>query len=175
MQKPYFYVMHFWVHACGISSCCHRDELWCFTTIFHKHLQNSTTCIPVSARLMLLTNCPICTVWGTLSVWDPESSDVCWAGCQERQTTKESESDGGGRDPNCRLEILRMLIYCMAIHIYHNVNTLLCLCVAANQKPGKRGRKSVFDEELTNTSRKSLKNYRAGWDFEICLFVHLSV
>ncbi|MEQ2264154.1 putative ATP-dependent RNA helicase ddx27, partial [Xenotaenia resolanae] len=33
---------------------------------------------------------------------------------------------------------------------------------AANRKAGSRGRKSVFDEELTNTSRKSLKHYRAG-------------
>ncbi|XP_016522847.1 putative ATP-dependent RNA helicase DDX27 isoform X1 [Poecilia formosa] len=33
---------------------------------------------------------------------------------------------------------------------------------ATNQKAASRGRKSVFDEELTNTSRKSLKNYRAG-------------
>ncbi|XP_047202755.1 probable ATP-dependent RNA helicase DDX27 isoform X2 [Girardinichthys multiradiatus] len=32
----------------------------------------------------------------------------------------------------------------------------------ANRKAGSRGRKSVFDEELTNTSRKSLKHYRAG-------------
>uniref|UniRef100_A0A3B5MFA7 RNA helicase n=1 Tax=Xiphophorus couchianus TaxID=32473 RepID=A0A3B5MFA7_9TELE len=32
-------------------------------------------------------------------------------------------------------------------------------------KGASRGRKSVFDEELTNTSRKSLKNYRAGPSF----------
>ncbi|KAM4741866.1 putative ATP-dependent RNA helicase DDX27 [Anableps anableps] len=36
---------------------------------------------------------------------------------------------------------------------------------AANQKAGSRSRKSVFDEELTNTSRKSLKHYRAGPSF----------
>uniref|UniRef100_A0A3Q2SXT1 RNA helicase n=1 Tax=Fundulus heteroclitus TaxID=8078 RepID=A0A3Q2SXT1_FUNHE len=36
---------------------------------------------------------------------------------------------------------------------------------AANQKAGSRGRKSVFDEELTNTSKKSLKQYRAGPSF----------
>ncbi|XP_027858216.1 putative ATP-dependent RNA helicase DDX27 [Xiphophorus couchianus] len=36
---------------------------------------------------------------------------------------------------------------------------------ATNQKGASRGRKSVFDEELTNTSRKSLKNYRAGPSF----------
>ncbi|XP_043979208.1 probable ATP-dependent RNA helicase DDX27 [Gambusia affinis] len=36
---------------------------------------------------------------------------------------------------------------------------------ATNQKAASRGRKSVFDEELTNTSRKSLKNYRAGPSF----------
>ncbi|KAM4583264.1 putative ATP-dependent RNA helicase DDX27 isoform 3-T3 [Fundulus diaphanus] len=36
---------------------------------------------------------------------------------------------------------------------------------AANHKAGSRGRKSVFDEELTNTSRKSLKQYRAGPSF----------
>ncbi|KAM4583263.1 putative ATP-dependent RNA helicase DDX27 isoform 2-T2 [Fundulus diaphanus] len=35
----------------------------------------------------------------------------------------------------------------------------------ANHKAGSRGRKSVFDEELTNTSRKSLKQYRAGPSF----------
>lgn len=38
----------------------------------------------------------------------------------------------------------------------------LFLFAAAKQKAGKRGKKSVFDEELTNTSRKSLKHYRAG-------------
>lgn len=36
---------------------------------------------------------------------------------------------------------------------------------AADQKAGNRGKKSVFDEELTNTSRKSLKHYRAGPSF----------
>ncbi|XP_054880658.1 LOW QUALITY PROTEIN: probable ATP-dependent RNA helicase DDX27 [Poeciliopsis prolifica] len=36
---------------------------------------------------------------------------------------------------------------------------------ATNQKGAAKGRKSVFDEELTNTSRKSLKNYRAGPSF----------
>lgn len=39
---------------------------------------------------------------------------------------------------------------------------LKCLCAAANQKTGKGGRKSVFDKELTNTSSKALKHYRAG-------------
>uniref|UniRef100_A0A3Q3KKG2 RNA helicase n=1 Tax=Monopterus albus TaxID=43700 RepID=A0A3Q3KKG2_MONAL len=34
--------------------------------------------------------------------------------------------------------------------------------IAANQKAGKGGRKSVFDKELTNTSSKALKHYRAG-------------
>ncbi|KAF7643482.1 hypothetical protein LDENG_00238580 [Lucifuga dentata] len=36
---------------------------------------------------------------------------------------------------------------------------------AANQKAGKANRKSVFDEELTNTSSKALKQYRAGPSF----------
>uniref|UniRef100_A0A671UFN6 RNA helicase n=1 Tax=Sparus aurata TaxID=8175 RepID=A0A671UFN6_SPAAU len=36
---------------------------------------------------------------------------------------------------------------------------------AANQKAGKGGRKSVFDKELTNTSSKALKHYRAGPSF----------
>ncbi|TKS65005.1 putative ATP-dependent RNA helicase DDX27 [Collichthys lucidus] len=36
---------------------------------------------------------------------------------------------------------------------------------AANQKAGKKRRKSAFDEELTNTNRKSLKHYRAGPSF----------
>ncbi|XP_075869385.1 putative ATP-dependent RNA helicase DDX27 isoform X2 [Nelusetta ayraudi] len=35
----------------------------------------------------------------------------------------------------------------------------------ANQKAAKGGKKSTFDKELTNTSRKSLKNYRAGPSF----------
>lgn len=35
---------------------------------------------------------------------------------------------------------------------------------AAKRKVKAGGRKSVFDQELTNTNRKSLKNYRAGWD-----------
>lgn len=33
---------------------------------------------------------------------------------------------------------------------------------AAKQKVKTGGKKSVFDQELTNTNRKSLKNYRAG-------------
>ncbi|KAM9361670.1 putative ATP-dependent RNA helicase DDX27 isoform 1-T1 [Symphorus nematophorus] len=37
---------------------------------------------------------------------------------------------------------------------------------AANQKAGKGGRKSVFDKELTNTSSKALKHYRAGPSFD---------
>ncbi|KAM6927962.1 putative ATP-dependent RNA helicase DDX27 [Xenentodon cancila] len=37
---------------------------------------------------------------------------------------------------------------------------------AANQKPAKGGKKSVFDQELTNTSKKALKQYRAGPSFE---------
>lgn len=37
-----------------------------------------------------------------------------------------------------------------------------CDSVAANQKTGKGGRKSVFDKELTNTNSKALKQYRAG-------------
>uniref|UniRef100_A0A8D0AMQ4 RNA helicase n=1 Tax=Sander lucioperca TaxID=283035 RepID=A0A8D0AMQ4_SANLU len=36
---------------------------------------------------------------------------------------------------------------------------------AANQKAGKGGKKSVFDKELTNTSNKALKHYRAGPSF----------
>nr|XP_046241117.1 probable ATP-dependent RNA helicase DDX27 isoform X1 [Scatophagus argus] len=36
---------------------------------------------------------------------------------------------------------------------------------AANQKAGKGGKKSVFDKELTNTSSKALKQYRAGPSF----------
>ncbi|KAM9361671.1 putative ATP-dependent RNA helicase DDX27 isoform 2-T2 [Symphorus nematophorus] len=36
----------------------------------------------------------------------------------------------------------------------------------ANQKAGKGGRKSVFDKELTNTSSKALKHYRAGPSFD---------
>ncbi|XP_069371234.1 probable ATP-dependent RNA helicase DDX27 isoform X2 [Paralichthys olivaceus] len=38
--------------------------------------------------------------------------------------------------------------------------------IKANQKPGKGGRKSAFDKELTNTSGKTLKHYRAGPSFE---------
>ncbi|CAN9512231.1 unnamed protein product [Ophioblennius macclurei] len=37
---------------------------------------------------------------------------------------------------------------------------------ASNHKAGKRGKKSVFDKELTNTSKKSLKLYRSGPSFE---------
>nr|XP_046241118.1 probable ATP-dependent RNA helicase DDX27 isoform X2 [Scatophagus argus] len=36
---------------------------------------------------------------------------------------------------------------------------------SANQKAGKGGKKSVFDKELTNTSSKALKQYRAGPSF----------
>ncbi|XP_042263046.1 probable ATP-dependent RNA helicase DDX27 isoform X1 [Thunnus maccoyii] len=36
---------------------------------------------------------------------------------------------------------------------------------AANQKARKGGKKSVFDKELTNTSSKALKHYRAGPSF----------
>ncbi|XP_044038093.1 probable ATP-dependent RNA helicase DDX27 isoform X1 [Siniperca chuatsi] len=36
---------------------------------------------------------------------------------------------------------------------------------AANPKAGKGGKKSVFDKELTNTSSKALKHYRAGPSF----------
>ncbi|XP_061584743.1 probable ATP-dependent RNA helicase DDX27 isoform X2 [Cololabis saira] len=36
----------------------------------------------------------------------------------------------------------------------------------ANKKPAKGGKKSVFDQELTNTSKKALKQYRAGPSFE---------
>ncbi|XP_070698916.1 probable ATP-dependent RNA helicase DDX27 [Pempheris klunzingeri] len=36
---------------------------------------------------------------------------------------------------------------------------------AANQKKGKGGKKSAFDKELTNTSSKALKHYRAGPSF----------
>ncbi|XP_071349376.1 probable ATP-dependent RNA helicase DDX27 [Trachinotus anak] len=36
---------------------------------------------------------------------------------------------------------------------------------APNQKAGKGGKKSVFDKELTNTSSKALKHYRAGPSF----------
>lgn len=35
----------------------------------------------------------------------------------------------------------------------------------ANQKAGKGGKRSVFDKELTNTSSKALKHYRAGPSF----------
>ncbi|XP_058487050.1 probable ATP-dependent RNA helicase DDX27 isoform X2 [Solea solea] len=35
----------------------------------------------------------------------------------------------------------------------------------ANQKAGKGGKKSAFDKELTNTSKKALKNYRGGPSF----------
>ncbi|XP_075316131.1 putative ATP-dependent RNA helicase DDX27 isoform X2 [Odontesthes bonariensis] len=35
----------------------------------------------------------------------------------------------------------------------------------ANQNPGRGGKKSMFDKELTNTSRKALKQYRAGPSF----------
>ncbi|XP_068578373.1 probable ATP-dependent RNA helicase DDX27 [Cebidichthys violaceus] len=37
---------------------------------------------------------------------------------------------------------------------------------AANPKAKKGGKKSVFDKELTNTSSKALKHYRAGPSFE---------
>lgn len=36
---------------------------------------------------------------------------------------------------------------------------------AVNQKGGKGGKKSAFDKELTNTSNKALKHYRAGPSF----------
>ncbi|XP_066558732.1 putative ATP-dependent RNA helicase DDX27 [Amia ocellicauda] len=36
----------------------------------------------------------------------------------------------------------------------------------AKQKGGRPGKKSVFDKELTNTSKKALKQYRAGPSFE---------
>ncbi|XP_041636437.1 probable ATP-dependent RNA helicase DDX27 [Cheilinus undulatus] len=36
---------------------------------------------------------------------------------------------------------------------------------AAKQKSGKGGKKSMFDKELTNTSNKALKQYRAGPSF----------
>uniref|UniRef100_A0A4W5QSN7 DEAD (Asp-Glu-Ala-Asp) box polypeptide 27 n=1 Tax=Hucho hucho TaxID=62062 RepID=A0A4W5QSN7_9TELE len=36
----------------------------------------------------------------------------------------------------------------------------------AKQKAGKSAKKSVFDKELTNTSKKALKQYRAGPSFE---------
>ncbi|XP_032364180.1 putative ATP-dependent RNA helicase DDX27 [Etheostoma spectabile] len=36
---------------------------------------------------------------------------------------------------------------------------------AANQKAGKGGKKTVFDRELTNTSKNALKHYRAGPSF----------
>uniref|UniRef100_A0A674BB44 RNA helicase n=1 Tax=Salmo trutta TaxID=8032 RepID=A0A674BB44_SALTR len=36
----------------------------------------------------------------------------------------------------------------------------------AKQKAGKPAKKSVFDKELTNTSKKALKQYRAGPSFE---------
>lgn len=36
----------------------------------------------------------------------------------------------------------------------------------AKQKGNKPGKKSVFDKELTNTSKKALKQYRAGPSFE---------
>ncbi|XP_042370444.1 probable ATP-dependent RNA helicase DDX27 [Plectropomus leopardus] len=35
----------------------------------------------------------------------------------------------------------------------------------ANQKAGKGGKKSAFDKELTNTSSKTLRHYRAGPSF----------
>lgn len=44
----------------------------------------------------------------------------------------------------------------------NDVTKLNCVCVAANQKAGKGGKKSVFDKELTNTNSKALKQYRAG-------------
>ncbi|XP_063816588.1 probable ATP-dependent RNA helicase DDX27 [Pseudophryne corroboree] len=37
---------------------------------------------------------------------------------------------------------------------------------AKNSKPKKQKKNTVFDEELTNTSRKALKQYRAGPSFE---------
>ncbi|XP_029283829.1 putative ATP-dependent RNA helicase DDX27 [Cottoperca gobio] len=39
-------------------------------------------------------------------------------------------------------------------------------CKTANHKGGKGGKQSVFDKELTNTSSKALKTYRAGPSFE---------
>lgn len=38
------------------------------------------------------------------------------------------------------------------------------------QKGRSSGKKSVFDRELTNTSKKALKQYRAGWVFVFVLF-----
>lgn len=37
-----------------------------------------------------------------------------------------------------------------------------CAFIAATQTTRKGGKTSAFDKELTNTSRKALKNYRAG-------------
>ncbi|KAK1901135.1 putative ATP-dependent RNA helicase DDX27 [Dissostichus eleginoides] len=45
-------------------------------------------------------------------------------------------------------------------------DVLYCVPAATNQKGGKGGKKSVFDKELTNTSSKALKHYRAGPSFE---------
>lgn len=47
------------------------------------------------------------SAWGEGSVWDPEGSDVCWAGCQERETPKKSQSYGGGGGAKCRSEMLQ--------------------------------------------------------------------
>lgn len=65
---------------------------------------------------------------------------------EEEQPSKGQRSHHGGAHPE------------VAGHLTNGCP----VSAAANQKAAKGGKKSTFDKELTNTSRKSLKNYRAG-------------
>lgn len=69
---------------------------------------------------------------------------------EEEEPSKGEKSDQRSKQPK---QVVDHLV---------NRCRVSCLCTAAKQKTSKGGKKSAFDKELTNTSRKSLKNYRAG-------------
>lgn len=106
-------------------------------------------------------------VWRKSSVWDAEVSDVRRTDSQTRPQTEASESHswrraGQERSANPDSSLTKhhnRLFHKMVFELI----SFTVLILATKQNKNKSGKKSVFDKELTNTSKKALKQYRAGF------------
>lgn len=114
--------------------------------------------------------------WRKSSVWDPEISDVRRTDSQARSQAQASESHSRRRAGQERSALPNRVLSEPHRLQCANCNRIELFCIlflATKQIKNQSGKKSVFDKELTNTSKKALKQYRAGFVLVIFLEVYM--
>lgn len=179
------------------SIILYRGQLCClqclFLTCHMSAVQDETSHTNIQLQILVIVRAlsvissVICvSVWGARSVWNPEGSDVRRAGGQERQTTKESESDGGGRYADRRSKILHEYteIQHHASNILHQCPEILCQypvwwnwTVFPQQLIRKREKEagSLYLIKSWPTQAARPSNTTEQGETLVCMSVHLSV